>query len=61
MPEFIIERSTGYGYTEFRTAENERHARRILAGFKGRYPGSTLKVHRIGATWDVSADFINGE
>lgn len=58
MPEFVIAVTFSYGYTEHRCAMNARHARRIMGGLRGRYGGITLRVHRIGATEDVTADFV---
>lgn len=58
MPEFIIEIHWRYGDPEFRCGDDIRHTRKILAGLKGRYPGTPLTVRRIVGTEDVTAEFI---
>lgn len=60
MPEFIIEVTFTGGYSEHRCAADTRHARRIMAGLKGRYAGITLRVFRLTGTDDVTTDFVNG-
>jgi hypothetical protein len=57
MPEFIITISYPHGYTEHRCGHDTRHTKRVIAGFRGRYPSATYAVHRIGTTEDVSGDF----
>jgi hypothetical protein len=57
VPEFIITMTTSYGYSGHRCANNERHARRVLGGLKGRYPSATFRVVRVTGTEDVTGDF----
>ncbi|WP_432118494.1 hypothetical protein [Streptomyces sp. bgisy032] len=61
MPEFIVNIVHRNGWTEYRTADDRRHARRIVAGLKGRYPGRTITVHRISGTTDVTAEVLAKE
>lgn len=58
MPEFIISMTYAAGWTEHRTAADTRHARRIVAGLKGRYAGCTITVHRVNGTTDVTAEVL---
>ncbi|MFM9629528.1 hypothetical protein ACKI10_18110 [Streptomyces galilaeus] len=58
MPEFIISIVYTSGWTEHRTAADTRHARRIVAGLKGRYPGRTITVHSVNGTTDVTAEVL---
>ncbi|MGW3724848.1 hypothetical protein [Streptomyces sp. NPDC000851] len=58
MPEFLIGITYTSSWTEYRTADDTRHARRIVAGLKGRYPGRTIAVHRISGTTDATAEVL---
>jgi hypothetical protein len=57
MPEFIITTTYRTGYSEHRAGNDKRHTRAILGGLRGRYPGATFSVHRIGIAEDVTTEF----
>ena len=58
MPEFFIGITYTSGWTEFRTAMDARHARRIVGGLKGRYPGRPVAVYQIGGATDVTDEVL---
>lgn len=61
MPEFIVLITYRNGFTEYRAANDTRHAKRIIGGLKGHYPGRPIGVLRISGTTDVTADFVKQE
>ncbi|MFF4610329.1 hypothetical protein ACFY1Q_11760 [Streptomyces albidoflavus] len=59
MPQYLVAiTSTWSGHMEFRPAKDARHARRIAAGWKGRYPTSRITVFSINGTTDVTAEIL---
>lgn len=58
MPQYLMAITYRTGRMEFRPAEDARNARRIVAGWKGRYPDATITVFSINGTTDVTAEIL---